>query len=480
VRTWQWLIFSVCALLPSACAGAPDESRRQYLSAVNDFAQHHYQHAEQHLKESIRGASGKVATRGQLADSLLFLAQVQSEEGKYASAEKSLKQAVEVLAAMHGARSPQVASALQQLAVCHYQQEEYADAASAAQRALSIESIVFPKDSLLIAATDNNLGEAYEKLEIATQAEPLFHKAIEIYKSHGGEPKAKLGLIETLNNLALFYRHENRLPEAKTAAQKALAISGLAADGKPYPATAQLAAWHSPATVGGAGRMQANDGASALNTMAAVERAQFDFDSAADHYRQAIALLSGGAPGTEESLCRITDNYADMLLDQKDWDAAEKVYKVSIEHCRHAHGNMHPMVAERMNDLAQVYRHQGRYPEAQALLEQVLTIDRIAFESDSPITFASINSLSSVYLAQNKFDKAQSVYADWVPMLVSVLGANHPHVADALDNWALVAEKSKDSQAAMSLRLRAKKIRKASEQPLNKRTLSPAASTTNR
>jgi tetratricopeptide (TPR) repeat protein len=458
VRTWRWLIFTACALLPSACAGPVDESRSEYLTAVNDFAQHHYQHAEQHLRASIHLAAKKDALRNQLADSLLFLAQVESEEGKYASAEKSLKQAVEVLTVACGAQSRKVAAAWQQLAVCHYLQEEYSDAAAAAGRALAIESITLPKNDLLIAATDNNLAESYEKLQVNSQAEQLFKRAIDIYASHGSEPKASLGLIETLNNLALFYRHENRLSEAKATAQKALSISGLTADGVAVPAT-----------IGGANlRMQPSNGAAALNTMAAVERAQFDFDAAGDHYRKAISLLSGNAPGTEELLCRITDNYADMMLDQKDWDAAEKVYKVSIEHCRHAHGDMHPMVAERMNDLSDVYRHQGRYLEAEALLEQVLAIDRIAFESDSPITFASMNSLSSVYLAQKKFDQAQSVYADWVPVLVSVLGPDHPHVADAMDNWALVAERSNNTQAAMELRLKAKKIRRASEQPLDK------------
>jgi tetratricopeptide (TPR) repeat protein len=431
----RWLIVASLALLPAlaGCTGV-DTAQREYIAGVDAFVKHDLSEADHHLNRSIELCANAPNKQQQLSDSLLFLARVYSEQGRFASAEQQLKRALAIIEQLYGPESRQTATALVELAACHHTQGEYLQAEPLCLRALSIEHKVLPAHDLLVAATANNLAEIYQKLEKDAQAERYFEMALNAYRSSSTE-RARRGVIAELNNLAMFYKHENKLDEARRQAEEALKLCEES------------------------GPSFEDQRAKTLNTLAALDRAEFDFSAAESNYGQAIAAAEA-SKAAHEILCETLDNYADMIMaDQHNFAGAEPIYLKAIEHCKHVHGAMHPMVAERMNDLADVYRHTGRYEQAAALLEQVLAVDRVAFEADSPITIDSMNNLSDVYLKLGKYQQAQRVYADWLPKLEEVLGTDHPHVADALENWALVAQRSADGQQAQSLRRRAREIR---------------------
>ena len=421
--------------LPLWCGCASsDPWQSNYDAGLKAFGNHDFVHAEQYLKAAAQGAVKEHRTV-ELADTLTMLARVYSDQGKFAAAEPLLKDALAVYRQKLGNQSPRVAVALNELASCHHKQGEYLEAEPLCKEALAIDEKVLGPDTPSVASTANNLAEIYQKEGKDQDAEPLFRKAVAVYSKTQSRIESVKGLIGTLNNLAVFYQKQGRFDEAKQCVEQALTLQR-----KTFGANS--------AGVG-----------VELSTMAGIERATFDLDQAELHYQESIKILNQSESEYEQFLCETNDLYADLLLDQKDFAKAEPVYKVAISHCIHSHGPNHPCVAERLDDLAQLYRKTGRFVEAEKALRQALAINRASFQSDSPIVFNTMNELSAVYVDQGKFAQAENVYSEWIPSLKKVLGPEHPHVADALENWALVANKAKDSSRASQLLAEAHGIR---------------------
>ncbi len=441
MRRWPLFLTLISTPLVASCSSVPDASQL-YQQGVHAFEVHDYASAQLKLEQAAKLWPPSTDRQQKEADTWLYLARTLSEEGRYQSAEDALTQAIKYLSVTHGPDSRAVALALLKLSACHHKQGEYAEAAPVCERALAIEKKALPPQDLLLAATANNLAETYERLGNQEKAEQLFKQAIAIYRQQSETLDGKKGLLETLNNLALFYKQQTRMPEAIQTAKSAITLSS----------------GRSPVAISGR--------AESLNTLATIERAQFDQQAATADYKQALDLLARSPAFDDDLFAEVSGNYASMLLEQKDYDLAEQQFKQAIEHLRPVHGQMHPALAKRMKELAALYREQGRLTEAEDLLRKALAIDKVAFQSDSPITMDTMNNLSAVLVAQKRYSAAEDVYADWMPTLVKVLGPDHPHVADALENWALVADKANDSDLALKLRAQAKRIRIKSERPL--------------
>jgi tetratricopeptide (TPR) repeat protein len=115
--------------------------------------------------------------------------------------------------------------------------------------------------------------------------------------------------------------------------------------------------------------------------------------------------------------------------------------------------------------LGTLYRRLQKYDLAEKHLKEALAINTKSFDYESPIVINTINDLSAVYVDQKKFAEAGDLYAKWIPELSRDLGPSHPHVADALENWALIATKANNPKQAEQLRERAKSIRASLTRP---------------
>lgn len=464
-RLRSGLIIAACVLAATTgCAKKSDEFRNLYMAGLKDLAAHQYQSAESSFKaaaalaekrlaEPVLASSTSQANKDahlQLADALTAVARVYSDQGKYASAKDPLTRAEkEYETAFGGPNHVRVAGALNELAACYHREAQYEEAELYALKALAIREKLLAPNDLFIASTCNNLAEICSRIEENDRAEEYFNRAIKIY-SASDKPEAAKGRTQTLNNLALFYSRNMRLEEARAVVTEALNVETTHAE------------------------LKTSERAATLLARASIERAAFEIAKAEADFKEAIQLLSSDKTDRSAQLCEATDNYADMLSGQHRFEEAEPVYKTAIGHCNKAHGPDHPCVAERINDLAELYHEDGRLEEAEKLLTQALAINRQSFDSDSPVVVKTINELSAVYLDQKKYKQAEAVYQDWVPELERVLGSKHPHVMDALDNWAMIASKANDKAGAAKLTARAKALREALR---TKQPLQPVSST---
>jgi tetratricopeptide (TPR) repeat protein len=77
----------------------------------------------------------------------------------------------------------------------------------------------------------------------------------------------------------------------------------------------------------------------------------------------------------------------------------------------------------------------------------------------------SLNNLAALYRAQGKYDQAEPLYKRALAILEKALGPEHPDVATVLGNYAALLEKTNRQAEAEKLRQRAAKIRGPAPKP---------------
>lgn len=405
-----------------------DQSRAQQAARRGDFAE-----AEKYFRRAADGAARAKNPKGSY-ESLLGLARTLLEEGKYREARPLFETLVKAAERNYGAASSQTAAVLVELAACLYSQQEFTKAEPLCVQAIDIERAQPKPNRQLVVTALNNLAEIKKRAGHEEQAERYYKEAIAMF---GDPPEAARAIVDAYSNLAMLYKRQGRYALAEEAIDHALKLQN------------QLP------------KSDLVGMASVLNAKASIERAQFDNQAAAKHYQDAISLLEKREKSNEEPLCDTLDNYADLLLDEREYERAEGEYIAAVEHCKNARGPNHPCVAERMVDLGNMYRRTGQFDKSEAMLKDALRIYSQSLDADSPIVVNTINDLSAVYVDRKKYSEAIAIFEKWLPELEAELGQNHPHVADAIENWAMVVNQSSDTTRAAMLRARAKGIRSA-------------------
>lgn len=112
----------------------------------------------------------------------------------------------------------------------------------------------------------------------------------------------------------------------------------------------------------------------------------------------------------------VAQRYADMVKRQYGIDAPE--YAIAL------------------NNLAELYRVQGRHRETEPLIKLALAIAEKAHGSDHPNVGAYVNTLSMVYFDQGRYGEAEPLIKRALAIAEKALGPNHLHFVTRLNNLA--------------------------------------------
>ncbi len=95
--------------------------------------------------------------------------------------------------------------------------------------------------------------------------------------------------------------------------------------------------------------------------------------------------------------------------------------------------------------------------------------DSLALGEEHPRAATSLNNLASLYRVQGRYAEAEPLYQRSLAIREKALAAEHPHVADSLENYAALLRKTGRDIEAVKLEARAKAIRAkhAEENPVN-------------
>ncbi|WP_373526621.1 tetratricopeptide repeat protein, partial [Nostoc sp.] len=102
----------------------------------------------------------------------------------------------------------------------------------------------------------------------------------------------------------------------------------------------------------------------------------------------------------------------------------------------------HPNVATSLNNLAFLYKSQGRYSDAEPLYIDALAMTKRLFADDHPDVATSLNNLAALYDRQGRYSDAEPLYTQALAMSDRILGVNHPTTATIQENLATLQHQS--------------------------------------
>jgi tetratricopeptide (TPR) repeat protein len=123
-------------------------------------------------------------------------------------------------------------------------------------------------------------------------------------------------------------------------------------------------------------------------------------------------------------------------------------------------GADHSDVATSLNNLAELYRSQGRYSEAEPLYLRSLEIIKQQLNTDHLDTATSLNNLAILYCFQDRFSEAETFFTQSLEIRERQLGEDHPIVAANLNNLAELYRSQGRYSEAEPLYLRSLEIMK--------------------
>ncbi|MEG4406363.1 tetratricopeptide repeat protein [Microcoleus sp. MON2_D5] len=164
------------------------------------------------------------------------------------------------------------------------------------------------------------------------------------------------------------------------------------------------------------------------------ENFQQEYELAIEYFKKAIALQQ--ELDVELELSSSLSYLAELYKSQGRYSEAEPLYLQALEIDRRSLPEDHPGLATHLNNLAELYRHQGRYSEAEPLYLQAVEIDRRSLPKDHPSLAIRLNNLAGLYRSQGRYSEAEPLYLQVVEIDRRSLPEDHPSLATHLNNLA--------------------------------------------
>lgn len=233
------------------------------------------------------------------------LAQAYEDRGLREEAEPLYRQVLDTVRTVYGDVHPAVSSALNNLAVNLFSQEQFDEAESLYLEDLRISELLNGKDDLSVANTLNNLACLYDKLGRYSESETMYKRDIAISTAVLGEKHPDVATSR--NNLASSYFQQGRLDEAE----------------REY-----VIALNARTTYFGEKHVSV---AESLNNIAALQRRQGKLDEARKTWDRALALYEQCVGPQHHSLAPVLENMQSLAEELGDVDRAEALMERAMD-----------------------------------------------------------------------------------------------------------------------------------------------------
>lgn len=181
-------------------------------------------------------------------------------------------------------------------------------------------------------------------------------------------------------------------------------------------------------------------------------------DLAIEYFSKAVELQK--ELGLEKDLASSLNNLAFIYKSQGRYSEAEPLFIQALELNKQLGGESHPDVADSLNALGLLYTNQGRYTEAENLYIKSLEMTKsLRGESHHDVSIA-LNNLAELYRIQGRYGEAEPLYLQSLDLKKSVQGQLNLDVAITLNNLALLYFYQRRYEDAERFALQAIKIDK--------------------
>ena len=127
-----------------------------------------------------------------------------------------------------------------------------------------------------------------------------------------------------------------------------------------------------------------------------------------------------------------------QLYNQSEYAEAVKLAEQTLVQAEQALGPEHPATLLSVDQLALLYKAEGRYGEAEPLLRRTLASRERALGPEHRDTLVSVNSLAMLYREQGRYGKAEPLYKRALAGTEKALGLEHPFTLTTLHNLAVL------------------------------------------
>lgn len=158
------------------------------------------------------------------------------------------------------------------------------------------------------------------------------------------------------------------------------------------------------------------------------------------------------------ALAQALVDLADLYRAQTRFGDAEALFARAIALLEQLGGAQDARLARPLNGLALVLRAQGQYERAEPLCQRALAIIERAHGPEHPATVGVLGNLLTVYLAQGRYGEAGPLFQRSVSIKERLLGPRHPELASSLSTYAAFLRKTQGEGAAAAWEARARAI----------------------
>ncbi len=153
---------------------------------------------------------------------------------------------------------------------------------------------------------------------------------------------------------------------------------------------------------------------------------------------QALLLHCQAAGYESENAAWLCNQMALFLFAMGNYTEAEQLNLKALEMRRKVLPANHPLIAQSLNNLAELYRSQGYYPQAEALYHDVLQIYAETIEGDQPILAVTDNNLALLYSYEGRFTEAEPLYQEALRIFELFPDGNTANIVQCKSNLALL------------------------------------------
>jgi tetratricopeptide (TPR) repeat protein len=302
-------------------------------------------------------------------------------------------------------------------------QKRVAEAEAPLRKAAETCPKTFPEYK--IAQADlNRLSTLSVSPKPALTAEDFAHldeRAVQFYRD--GKYK---DAVEALNQQVIRFHEEAKYKEGASVAEKAFALAERTL-GPEHPSTTPT-----------------------LSNLARLYQAQGRYSEAEPLYKRALAanerlpadpnaFLSVNEPGRDHAATLVVVNNLAELYRAQGRDAeAEPLLKRALAGRERALGPEHPDTLRSRNNLAAMYQMQGRHKEADVLYQATLEAKKRKLGAENPATLRSGNNRATLLETDGRHDEAEALYREVIAGWERVAGPEHPDMLRPVANLALL------------------------------------------
>ncbi|MBI4718225.1 MAG: serine/threonine protein kinase [Planctomycetes bacterium] len=345
--------------------------------------------------------------------------------GNYPESERQLRLAVDLRSAALGPEHPDVARALNDLALVVMARGAYADAEATYRRALDLQRAALGEDHVDVAQGMQDLAAALRAQGKLDQAEPLYRAALAIREKRLGPDS--LEAAQTVNSLALLAQNREDYAKAEALFRRALAIRRQRL-GDVHPVVADglnnlgnLLRYFGPREGTEAVLREALEMrrkifgpehpavAQSLQGLAAYLSDAGRLEEAEGYFREASVLFRKLLGDQHPDLARSLQSLAQTRHDRGDLEESESLYRESLEIRRRVFGEEHLETALSLTGLGGVLVDQGRYSEAEGLLRRALEIRTARLAPDHWLIAHTRTLLAGALAGEGRADEAASL-----------------------------------------------------------------------